>query len=524
MAAESITLAKRSLKASRQNSPKGPYPPRPVTRRKLPCLPVLLLATSLGYSNTDAQEDPVLKNGSFVEWSEGIPVGWESSIGATSGAGKRSVLRKGEAGGIALQGDASTKVWQYLSQTFSVRPGTSYRLALEARANGLQRDPGQFQSCYVGLAFSDSEGNGLSRAVRDVVKKEWTREEVVAQAPGGSTTGEVGIFLAKTGLLEVRSVRLETVDPRDSFKILVEEMDRHYSFFALKGIDWKTLAGRYKERAEGAEDVAEFVGVIKEMLSELEDHHVWIEMPGQGRMATFHQDVERNFDFREVASKKLDTVRQIGRVALVGRTPGGHGYVAVGSLQGSDGDFQELEKAIDGLLDAPGLLVDLRGNGGGDERRARRIAAIFADKKRVYGRSRFRSGPEHADFSEGPERTVAPREGKTFKRPIVCLIGPHCMSSGEAFVMMMKAFPRVTLIGRPTRGASGNPRPITLPNGATVFFSRWVSMLPDGTPIEGRGIAPDVVVPHEGEGDPTFDAALAELARQIKPEGESTGE
>ena len=73
---------------------------------------------------------------------------------------------------------------------------------------------------------------------------------------------------------------------------------------------------------------------------------------------------------------------------------------------------------------------------------------------------------------------------------------------------MMKALPHVTLIGQPTRGASGNPASVDLPNGISVSYSRWVDMLPDGTPIEGKGVSPDITVEHESPGDPTFDAAV----------------
>jgi C-terminal processing protease CtpA/Prc len=100
-----------------------------------------------------------------------------------------------------------------------------------------------------------------------------------------------------------------------------------------------------------------------------------------------------------------------------------------------------------------------------------------------------------------------------FTRPVVCLIGPGCVSSGEGFALMMKAMDHVTLVGQPTRGASGNPHPVTLSNGVKVWFSRWVAMEPDGTPIEGRGIQPDVTVEHMGEGDPTFDKAV-EILRE----------
>ncbi len=71
-------------------------------------------------------------------------------------------------------------------------------------------------------------------------------------------------------------------------------------------------------------------------------------------------------------------------------------------------------------------------------------------------------------------------------------------------------------MGLPTRGASRNPGPIHVATGITVMSSRWEAALPDGTLIEGVGIAPDVLVDLPASAyanaDPTLDKAI-ELLR-----------
>ena len=141
------------------------------------------------------------------------------------------------------------------------------------------------------------------------------------------------------------------------------------------------------------------------------------------------------------------------------------------------------------------------------------IAGYFADKRYLYARSKGRAGPAPDDFRQWPARYVKPAGDKPFTRPVVCLVGPGCVSSGECFALMMKALDHSTLVGQPTRGASGNPAPVVLPNGVKVWFSRWVSMETDGTPIEGRGVMPDVKVRHTGPGDPTFEKGV-EILRE----------
>lgn len=299
------------------------------------------------------------------------------------------------------------------------------------------------------------------------------------------------------------------------FDLLVQDMDRNYSHFDTSGVDWEALTAKYRPRAEAAKTTEEFLAAIGEMLAELKDLHVWIQTADGRTVGTFVSTPKPNYDYRAVG-KRLKDVNQIGKIAFSGRTEEGYGVVAIGSLQGEDALFQRIDEAIEGLLDAPGLIVDLRGNMGGDERRAQWLAGRFTDKPVVYAKSRFRNGPGHGDFGETTDRVLQPRGGEAYTKPIICLIGPVCMSSGEGFAKLMKALPQVTLVGQTTRGASGNPQPVELSNGLTVFYSRWQDLLPDGTPTEGKGIQPDIVVEHVGEGDPTFDAAVKELARRLE--------
>jgi C-terminal processing protease CtpA/Prc len=83
------------------------------------------------------------------------------------------------------------------------------------------------------------------------------------------------------------------------------------------------------------------------------------------------------------------------------------------------------------------------------------------------------------------------------------------VSSGEGFVQMLTALPQVTPVGLPTRGSSGNPAPVEVgETGLSVYFSRWVDLMPDGTPIEGKGIPPafvvDVAADRYKDADPTL--------------------
>lgn len=49
-----------------------------------------------------------------------------------------------------------------------------------------------------------------------------------------------------------------------------------------------------------------------------------------------------------------------------------------------------------------------------------------------------------------------------------------------------------------------------------VWFSRWIAMESDGTPIEDRGVMPDIKVAHDPDqdADPTYLKAVEMLKKQ----------
>jgi hypothetical protein len=303
---------------------------------------------------------------------------------------------------------------------------------------------------------------------------------------------------------------------------LWEVMDRQYSYFTVKPeVDWKALGAMCRPKALAARDAKELSAALRELLAPLRDMHVWIEPPEGGRIPTHRSGYEYNGN-RQVTRAQLQDETPCGRFAIVARTRAdGFGYfLMLNQGAATEAEVQKAIAAVDQLRSAPGFVVDLRNANGGSEPLAARIATRFCAQETVYAKSKYRNGPAHDAFGSVKERRL-PASPQPYTKPVVCLIGPGAVSSGEGFVQMMRCLRHVTTVGLPTRGASGNPGPRTLGlTGLTVYFSRWVDLLPDGSGFEGMGIAPAIEVREPAEAyaahDPTLERGLQVLRQQVQ--------
>lgn len=305
------------------------------------------------------------------------------------------------------------------------------------------------------------------------------------------------------------------------YDALWQDMARNYSYFELKQVDPQTLARKYRDRAMRAKDERELLGVLQKMLSELRDGHVWIDYQDR-QLPTYRGDAQPKNINLEATLNSLEDVQYFGDFAAVGFTKPDR-FAAIIVVRQSEADESLVNRVVEFIQtnrDAPGFLVDLRLANGGNEALAQQIARQFCGQDTVYALSKYRDGPGTDDF--GPPQSRVLMSGKDpVQKPVVCLLGSGCVSSGEGFAKMMKCLPQVTTVGEATRGSSGNPAAFQLPGvDASVWYSRWVDMLPDGTSIEDVGIVPDVVVEFPRETyrneDPTWRRAIAELRSQVK--------
>lgn len=186
--------------------------------------------------------------------------------------------------------------------------------------------------------------------------------------------------------------------------------------------------------------------------------------------------------------------------------PSGYGYIKVSSF--FDNDVLSIlvwERAIKYFNDneIPGVILDLRNNGGGSGWLADQMAAYFFDKEIVVGNTaRYNEGSGEFYMDPGDENIMLPpRKELQYSGPVVVMVGPNCASACEFFSYNMTIDGRATVVGQyPSEGAGGSVEDFMMPEDITAQITIGRAVDAEGNiHLEGIGVVPDVRVPVTAE-------------------------
>lgn len=280
--------------------------------------------------------------------------------------------------------------------------------------------------------------------------------------------------------------------PSGSFEALWQIMDERYCFFDEKQVDWQQVHEKYAQRVNDTMLPQQLFEVMGDMLAELRDGHVNL-------YASF--DVAREWSWKQDYPSNLsDTLlrRYMGTDYKIASSlqytvlDDGLAYVRVPSFSSSIG-AGNLSDMLASLLLCRGMILDLRGNGGGNLTDAEELAARFTNEELQVGFMRHKTGKGHNDFSAMEPQTLKPSKALRWQKPCVVLTNRSVYSAANECVKYLKCCPNVKVIGDRTGGGAGLPLSSHLPNGWTVRFSACPMYDVDGHCTED-GIDPDEFV------------------------------
>ncbi len=319
------------------------------------------------------------------------------------------------------------------------------------------------------------------------------------------------------------SVVLATEVNKTALTDLMEAVASRYSYRDRVVRDWPALWDQHRTGIVGSRSRAAFARECARVLAEAQDLHVSIlvgDIEGWNvRFSTARRRVAPNVDPNTIADIVPGFARVDERVQW-GHYPDGFLYLCVCECsEAATGAARKVLRDVQAEGWVRGVVLDVRLNAGGDEVAAQGLAGVFLQESRVYAKNRYRDSTMEDGWGPVYSRVVEPADPKDrMALPVAVLTGPYCMSSCESLVMMLKGAPRAVVVGASTFGSSGNPKPVKLGNGVTVFLSSWEDLSPAGGAIEGVGVAPDVEVRTESgdfqTADPVLERALQELRKK----------
>ena len=164
------------------------------------------------------------------------------------------------------------------------------------------------------------------------------------------------------------------------------------------------------------------------------------------------------------------------------RLDSGYGYVKL-SLWKSP-IHKEFKKALEQLRDTPGLIIDLRGNPGGEAGEVVKIASYFFSRKVSFGRFLARSG-KTIDL-------VTDDDDEIYRSPVVILMNEASGSGSELFAACMQENNRALIVGRQSCGCVlGISRFKKVEGGGEIAVSELGYVSARGRKLEGNGVTPD---------------------------------
>jgi len=218
--------------------------------------------------------------------------------------------------------------------------------------------------------------------------------------------------------------------------------------------------------------------------------------------ATRHVKITRATISEPVVASQAKTVdgKRLGVVALATFSPGAHG---------------EVRQAVEHELHsgARGLVLDLRGNGGGLVEEAQLIASTFIERGTIVS-TRGRTQPSQTLLASGG--AISP------SIPMVVLVDSNTASAAEIVTAALQDHHRASVVGTHTFGKGVFQEEQALSNGGALDITVGEYFTPNGRNLggggvkQGAGITPEVPISNGVDTARGLTVALHTLAAKVR--------
>ena len=178
--------------------------------------------------------------------------------------------------------------------------------------------------------------------------------------------------------------------------------------------------------------------------------------------------------------------------------PSGFAYLRFSNFQFSLSG--KVHAALREYKDAPGIIIDLRNNGGGSLEMAKDLFEVFFKDKAAMSKQITRTEKPIALAWGMVEiikmEYVTMGKPDAYTGPVAILINAGSASGSELFSAAMQDLGRAHIVGEPSCGCLlGYLGYANIPGGGELAYSELGFVTPKGRRIEGAGVMPDRLVP-----------------------------
>lgn len=356
-------------------------------------------------------------------------------------------------------------------------------------------------------------------------------------------------------------IQLTMQEKLDDFNYMYEVLKENYPFFEvnkrLTGIDWLANKDKYIEEIKNTKDDYSYIAILDKILGDLKNHHTtilskdryidlkvayskykpWLdELNNEKARTRYLTSNYIDYDFGTSGAYIAAGSSNV-KTKIIQKDKAA--YLSISSFEHSaDQDMGKIKPFLEGIKDYKTLIIDIRGNDGGDSAYWTSYLLPMLISKPVSSKMYFvyRGGSFSEKFLKGyfgnefdnfipisnidkeglknmpPEIKsqfkyydksdfkIEPRDSVNFKGKIYLLVDKFVYSAAETFATYAKHSGFATLVGETTAGDGIGISPFlcTLPNSGYVFqFSSTMGLAKDGSCDEETKTIPDIKVSAE---------------------------
>jgi carboxyl-terminal processing protease len=289
--------------------------------------------------------------------------------------------------------------------------------------------------------------------------------------------------------------------PINSFEMFWSDFDKFYPSFGVKHINWDSVYIINRPKITDQTSGIELYNILTAMIKPFKDGHVSL-VSNYGKCNSYTMPPEYYSNMRIYPQNYLSSFEvNNSNVSYWSVKNYNIGYICINTFNVksktfvyADDSFLVIDDIIKLFRNKDGIIIDLRGNGGGLPANVETIVNRFTDIKRLYIKLRSKNGPGKNDYSEWTDYYIEPKGSEQFLKPVVVLTSKSTGSAAEWFTLAMKTLPNTTVVGDTTAGCFSPKVERELPNGWSFTLSSKIAVSADMVQYEGFGIPPDYTV------------------------------